>query len=135
MHSLFWHCPGSNAGPFDPKSDTLTTTPPPLFNSGLGSSLTNVTKLCNSNYKCNLHPITFHFQVLGNVCNACTKTVNGTVPLKVVTTKILRYGYAQQLECSCITNELESQGAMARRNQINVTDRQVHVVYKYIDSH
>jgi len=24
----FWHRPGSNPGPFDPKSDNLTTTPP-----------------------------------------------------------------------------------------------------------
>jgi len=30
MHSLFGTSLGSNPGPFDPKSDTLTTTPPPL---------------------------------------------------------------------------------------------------------
>jgi len=31
MHSFFSTARGSNPGPFDPKSDTVTTTPPPMF--------------------------------------------------------------------------------------------------------
>jgi len=63
----------------------------------------------------------------------CTraKTVNGTVPLKAVITKLLCHVYAWQVECLNIENELKSRAAMAVGSQINVIQRQVHNFERY----
>jgi len=51
---------------------------------------------------------------------ARAETINGTVPLKAVITKLLRYFYTWQVEYLSVKNELKSQGAMAVGSQLNV---------------
>jgi len=58
MHSLFGTARGSNPGPFDPKSDTLTTTPPtPKITEGIARTHSPTTRiLCTSEVIARVNP-------------------------------------------------------------------------------